>query len=269
METRDDVPSDIPAPGADFGQKVFDNFQELYFKPELDRRVVAGTATIPMAITAAQVLFPSDGMPIVRFNEEVRIVALLRTPLQPEEVGQPHPFTLDEVDRFDLTEDELDHGHFTVLRVGYGWQIVFSFIYGRKSARGKIARAEEFFTAAKEANARGHIAVALDNIFSTTELLSRVHLELHSSLKKGARTHSATAEGINRWGKLGNIPRAFTKLFNRASNARDGARYRAVANGDLVALSQEEIEVVEREILMLRDQCASNEERANNRPVSE
>ncbi|WP_396646759.1 hypothetical protein [Mesorhizobium sp. IMUNJ 23232] len=269
METREDVTSVAPIPDTDFGQKVFDNFQEVYFKPELNRRVAAGTVKTPMRVTAAQVLFPSDGGAIVRFNEEVRLAARLKTPLQPEELGQTRPFALEEIERFDLPEDELDHGHFTVMRLGSGWRMAFSFIYGRKSARSKIDRAEEFLMAAKEANARGHTAVALDNIFSASELLSRVHLELHTSIKKGSKKHAAIASGINRWGKLGNIPRAFTGLFNRASNARDGARYRAVANSEFAGLSQAEIEVIEREVIVLRDQCAGVEERATDPQVNE
>ncbi|MER8552745.1 hypothetical protein NKH37_11285 [Mesorhizobium sp. M1217] len=240
----------------DFGGRVFDNFFKLYFQPELDRRVAEGRITLPADIAMGQVVFPEGGTPIVRLDEEVRIAVRTSMPIaQMTDTESGNLSTLDGVERMDLIDEEMDHGHFTFLRIGSKIRIGFSFLYGRSTARKKIDRAEEFFIASKEANGRGHTAVAFDNLFSATELLSRVHLEIHASIKKGVKGHSSVASGINRWGKLGNVPEAFTAIFNKASNARDQARYKAGSNGDLV-LTEEELAVVDREIKLLRNQCA-------------
>ncbi|ESY71123.1 MULTISPECIES: hypothetical protein [Mesorhizobium] len=251
-----EIGQEAPLSEEEFGGRVFDNFFKLYFQPELERRSADGRIRLPADIAMGQVVFPEDGKPIIRFDEEVRIVARLSMPLTDiTNADTGNLSSLDGVERLDLVDEELDYGHFTFLRLGEKIRMAFSFLYGRLTARKKIDRADEFLIAAKEAKNRGHTAVAFDNLFSATELLSRVHLEIHSNIKKGVKTHSSVASGINRWGKLGNVPEAFTAIFNKASNARDQARYRACSNDELI-LADEEFAVVDREIKLLRDQCS-------------
>jgi hypothetical protein len=234
-----------------FGEAVLANFFKLYIEPEINRRIAIGAVTPPLELTMFQVLFPEAGPFIVRLNEEVRGEARLRRtkPLMP---GEPvYVEDMQGIERFELLEEEMDFGHFTALLAGTKWALTFNFVRGRLSARTQIDRAEEFFIAAKDAAKRGHTAVAFDNLFSATELLARVHLELRSGIKKGTKTHATIHGGINNWRRLGNVSDAFTELFNKVSRARDNARYKGAANSDLVVTDQE-LQVVQDEIDLLR-----------------
>ena len=238
----------------DFGSTVFRNFFDLFFRPEIERRIASGVAAPPMTIVMAQALFPSGRSPIVRLNDEVRGRALVKASPAIAAGDAVAQSDLQYVEKFDLVDEELDCGHFTALQVNGKWLITFNFVYGRLSARKQIERADEFLIAARDAQLRGHTAVSIDNLFNAAELLARVHLELHLVNGKSAKSHSATSSQINRWRSLGNVSAAFTNTFNKLSGARSAARYKAQANEEL-CVTVDDLDAVERELVLLRDRC--------------
>ena len=67
---------------------------------------------------------------------------------------------------FDLEENELDAGHFTILWRKGGWFISFDFRVGRAKSDGMLAAASEFLEASRLSADSGLARPSVDNLFS-------------------------------------------------------------------------------------------------------
>ncbi|WCK21763.1 hypothetical protein [Agrobacterium tumefaciens] len=227
---------------------------DLWFQPELERRKTAGRVGDDFRIRAAQALFPSGGGAIVRFNEEVHGVAHLKTTRPVEKGGEVYESDLDGLVQFDLLEEDLDHGHFTMLKGQNGWGVAFNFLTRRAFCLQLVQSARGHLDAARFLADRETIAPSIDNLFSACELASKAHLILHHMLRTPVKTHGPIQSGINYWAKLGNIDAAFVRLFNRLGQLRPGCRYEA-DDSPRTLLTVEDFQLVEAEIDLLESQC--------------
>lgn len=198
---------------------------EIAFQPELEKRRLANLIDEQFQVYSAQWLMPPEGDNSVFFNEEVRGVALLRAA---REVTEGDPVLISDlanIEKFDLPDDLLDCGHFTIFWMGEGWNMTFNFRSGRAKARDMLKLATEFLEAAQTSASKGHGGPAVDNLFSASELVCKAELILHRSSAVKSKKHGPVASGINNWAKLGNIDMAFVALFNRLGQQRPNARY--------------------------------------------
>ena len=200
------------------------NMFQMVFTPEIERRRAAGSLAADFFVHSAQLLQP-DGRPsIVRFNDEVH--GVMRLDLEDASTGCE--ITVGDFARmvsFDLIEEELDCGHFTLFWTGSGWKGSFDFRNGRSRSAQLIAAALQFVEVARFAARRGHGGPAVDNLFSGCELLCKAQLILNHSPAARGKTHASVSREINSWTRLGNGDPQFVKLFNRLSNERSRARY--------------------------------------------
>jgi hypothetical protein len=216
---------------------------QIAFTPEIERRIAAGALGEGFFLRFAQLLQPPSGQKVVRLNEEVRGIMKLRrnTPL-PEDAALTDA-DLRQVQLFDLIEEELDSGHFTIWFTSEGWSSAFDLRSGRAKALQFSARAREFLAAARFSVAQGHAGAATDSLFSACELLSKARLMLHHNPAAKSKTHGAIGSAINAWGRLGNVQPDFVALFNRLAAARSRARYEA--RPDITAPTMSELQLVE------------------------
>lgn len=150
---------------------------------------------------------------------------------------------------FDLDEEELDAGHFTLFWTGNGWIATFDFRAGRAKSAAMLKAAGEFLEVARLASTHSHTRPSVDNLFSACELVSKAHLILHRNSASQAKSHGPVQSAINAWRRLGNVNDAFVNLFNRVSNTRSPARYDAKAEVSMPGPS--DFQVVEDEIQQL------------------
>lgn len=205
--------------------RTFAHVWEIAFGPELEKRRASGVVGDSYDLYLAQWLLPPDGENSVLFNEEVRGSALMRTP---RDVKQGEPLMMDDlvhIEQFELPDDLLDCGHFTIIRAGDGWSMMFNFLSGRAKARDMLELADQYLQSSIESAKKGHSGPAIDNLFSSSELISKAELILHRSKAAKAKTHGIVASEINAWARLGNIDMAFVSLFNKLSQQRPNARY--------------------------------------------
>lgn len=59
------------ADGTTYGPALFEDMLERFIRPELERRVEGGRLSSTDTVFRFQLLFPDDGTPIIRLNEEV------------------------------------------------------------------------------------------------------------------------------------------------------------------------------------------------------
>jgi hypothetical protein len=221
-ETSDDSKT-LPQEG---WQITFNQMWELYFGPELERRKADGRITDPdFAVYMAQVLFPVEGAIQVRLNEEVKGEAHVRANRAFEPDDPVYVDDLRSIEIYELPDELLDSGHFTIFCSGEGWKMIFNFLSGRAKARDMLNLAHQFLDASQHSQTKGHSGPAVENLFTSAELISKAELILHRNRAVTAKSHGAVASAINAWSKLGNIDAAFVSLFNRLTQRRPNARY--------------------------------------------
>ncbi len=206
-------------------ERTFAQMFGIYFGPEIERRRVAGTLPGDFFLYFAQVLFPLDGKNRVLLNDEVKGEGVMRANRDVAKGEGIYITDLEFLERFELPDDLLDCGHFTIVRSGDGWRMFFNFLSGRAKAADMLELASQFLDAAVASAAKGHAGPSVDNLFSAAELVSKSELILHRSNAVTSKKHGAIASAINAWAKLGNIEAAFVDLFNRLGRQRPSARY--------------------------------------------
>jgi len=205
--------------------RTFNQMWELFFGPEIDRRREAGTLPDDFHLYMGQVLFPETGENRILLNDEIKGEGLVRINRDVQKGDSIYVEDLTELQIFDLPDELLDHGHFTIFRYGDTWRMMFNFMSGRAKARDMLELARQFHSVAVASHGMGFAGPTVDNLFAAAELVCKAELILHRSPAVTSKTHSAVGSAINRWSSLGNIDAAFIALFNRLSRQRPNARY--------------------------------------------
>ena len=240
----DDIPVDIDG----WYVTILHMFQ-IAFAPEIRRRLSDGMLDETFFLTAAQLIQPEVGDQVIRLNNEVRGIAHVRATRPVQKGEQVLVSDMQNFVSFDLDEEELDAGHFTLFWTGNGWIATFDFRAGRAKSAAMLIAAGEFLKVARFASTCGLTRPSVDNLFSACELVSKAHLILHRNTASRAKTHGPVRTAINAWRRYGNVNDAFVNLFNRVSNTRSPARYDTQAEVSMP--SQSDFKVVEDEIHQL------------------
>ncbi|TXN50125.1 HEPN domain-containing protein [Methylobacterium sp. WL2] len=247
----------------DTGVTAFKEFMRLWFDPEYERRIAAGTMQPGTVIMAAQAVFAKDKT-IIRFNSEIRGEAMVRADRAIRKGEQVSWHDFQGLQTFELVPEEVDYGHVTLFRIGDDWKCHFNFLRGRSRADALAVRAGNFLKAAKNAHENGWHDVAVDNLFSASELLAKANLIVHMQHGAEAKTHDPVKSAINQWGRLGNVEAEFVKLFNKLGDLRHIARYE-VSDMSRLEQSADAFDVVAAQLVAIRDLC-DHELRSEQRP---
>lgn len=224
-------------------KRMLEQAFELWLSPELERRRAAGEISADFSLTAAQRLQWPDGRISIRLNEEIRGVASTKLTRYVEK-GEPVFLSdLEGLQAFDLVEEELDCGHWTMLWTGKRWFIGFNFLNQRARCLDLLSKAEQFLQAATDACSRQHAAVAVDTLFSACELVAKAELVSSHVVGLEAKTHGSISSQLNRWRRMGNVEGAFVDLFNLLSGLRGRYRYDARVS-DLTPVSDDDLQLV-------------------------
>jgi len=180
---------------------------ELWVAPDIERRRQSGQLPPDFVLKAFQVVLPGgpDGQdPVVRLNQETRIVARIRSK-GPVKAGDRVQITAEDLDDPDtqilLPPDEPNAAHFSALRFGSTWVYAFDFEYDRQRKAQSVQlleAAKEFLDAARLAASQGFYRAAVDNMFSAAELSAKAQLVLEVAIRrpktkhKWIRTHYAS-----------------------------------------------------------------------------
>jgi HEPN domain-containing protein len=225
-------------------QDIFD----LYFGPEIERRKSAGNLIEPFVLRMAQVVFTEDQEPEVRLNDEVRISLIVKAQRTVQKGDPVYDSDIEEIDSFELDHADADAGHYTAVRWKGGWRILFDFRRNKGRALNFLKRAEEFLSVAEHALSQQFYGPFVDNTFSACELLAKAILITAAGTESSrAKSHRVIHSGINKWSKLGNVNGKFIEVFNKLSDARSSARYKAadVSNhGDANVLATVRTELI-------------------------
>lgn len=214
-----------------FEQNLFNNLMDTWVLPSIQERQKEGSLEKPLSLGMAQILFKSDGSkPEVRVNSEVKGRAIFKISKEidkPPQVGEPvYLRQLDEMETFELAEDDRDCGHATLIKFPDKWLISFDFIYNKKSSQEHLSAAKEFLYAAKSSLKKNYLRASIDSLHSASELAAKAYLlgRPDKSIVE-ARSHNIISTKINTERKLGNVNETHIGTFNKLKNLRASARY--------------------------------------------
>lgn len=227
---------------SNFEKNLLNNLMETWILPSVRARQEAGELDTPLPLRMAQIIFKTNGIkPVVRINSEVRgiIIAKLADDLKsPVKAGDPPYFDqISGIEAFELEEDDMDHGHATLISFPEKWFISFNFIYNKLSSRQHSSVAKEFLYAAKSGFNENHFRACIDNLHSASELAAKAFLlgRPDKSIVE-AKSHDVVHRKINVERKLGNVEGSHIDAFNKLRNLRASARY---LHGEFMAKSEE------------------------------
>ena len=103
----------------DSGERVIQQFMDLFFLPEIRRREESGQIKAPFALLAAQIVFSPNGTsPEIRLNEEVQISldATLVDGTRTNQGGRFSAADIIDIHTYRLSGPDRDCGHGTLLR---------------------------------------------------------------------------------------------------------------------------------------------------------
>lgn len=211
-------------------QRTFNQFMELFVLPEITRRKQSRRLTEKFELSAAQVLFYSDGRrPVVRLNEETKIIAEVKLKKGIKK-DKGEAILQNEIERLEglrlIDEEEPEYAHVSMVRFKDHWLLGFDFRYNKKLAREHFKTAKEFYDLAQNAYQKKLEAPFIDNLFSCIELLARAELLLIPDEKfKKKATHKAIQIKYNKFVEIGNAKLDFKTALNKLSGLRNSASY--------------------------------------------
>lgn len=214
----------------EFGEKVLQQFMDLFVTPEVKRRREIGELDKPLDLRAAQIIFFPDGRkPQVRINSEIRAISKVKfKPGISKKPGEPiFENEIDGLQEINLTEeDDPDCGHATLVRIADSWTIAFDFRYNKALSKKHIETAKQFYEAAEFSYNHGNWSPFVDNLFSATELIAKcILLSMPDAKFRKKSSHKAIQIRFNRFANLGNVEAVYRETFNKLSGLRDSARY--------------------------------------------
>lgn len=209
------------------GQLLLEQIMELWVRPEVERRQEAGEIETPFQLVAAQVVMEVGVSPTVRLNDEVRAVARVRAarPIERGESVTHDDFT--DIEEIQLTDDDPNAAHVTLLLHQGQWIIAFDFRYNAERVAAQLEASSEFLKGAHSEFAEGRMRNSAVLLFQAVELLALARLLVHPDENVlTTRSHKHIVTKIHRLGKHeGNIDPKFPPLLSSLTEVRDLARY--------------------------------------------
>jgi hypothetical protein len=207
-------------------QRLLKQVFDIWLTPEIERRRSTGKLSDYFQVRKAQVVFEMDAPVTVRLNEEVRAIWTVRATRAIAKGESVSVGDFSEIVSVDLTDNDPNAGHITILLHQGTWWITWNTRYNAGRISDSIAAATEFLTAARSAMGRHHFRAFTDNLFSAVELLAKA--ELFSTSDKQllhAKTHSFVKGRFNHLTKWDDVQTDFAKLLNQLESMREQAKY--------------------------------------------
>lgn len=215
-----------------FRDRVMEQFVSLWLNPEIARRKAAGLLPPDFAVYAAQVILdPGTEPPKIRFNEEVKF--LVKGSFT-KEVRANDPVCLNEIkdiERIDLTEEDMNCGHASMMLSLAGWHCTFDFRYNAGRIKTHLDAASEYIEVADFSLDNKFFGPFVETLWSAVELLAKGQLLAEVDQKAlSSKKHNYLVSKLNLLGHHQRTERRWAVLLNRLTELRPQARY---LEGDL------------------------------------
>ena len=118
--------------------RVFKQVMELWVLPEIERRKKEKRLEEPFVLRTAQILFSHDkGTQKIRLNQEVKAVAKSKAKRDIKKGEIVYEKDIDNIEDIQLTEQDPNCAHITLVLFKGKWFVSFDFRYNKKQFRHK------------------------------------------------------------------------------------------------------------------------------------
>jgi hypothetical protein len=212
------------------GNRVFQQFMDIFIIPELHNRQKKGILLKPLELKAAQVIFFPDGRkPEIRINSEVKGLGKmkLKPSISKTEGETEYAHEIEDIGGLEFHEGmDADCGHATLLRMGDRWFVLWDARYNKALSRKHLEAAREFYEAATFSFDRRNWIAFIDNLFSAAELAIKAELfSIPDPDFREKANHKCIHSRYNRFMASGNAKPIYLEVFNKLFALRSKARY--------------------------------------------
>lgn len=208
-------------------QKIFQQVMDIWIIPEIERRKKEGKIKGEFNISKMQVVFSlENGKNEIRLNEEVK--AIVRGKVNRDVLkGEPvYEKDIDIIEGVELTDEDINCGHITLLLFKNSWIVSFDFRYNKEKVKNHINASKEFYEVAVESLSKNRIRAFYENAFASAELSAiSILITLPSREILECRNHKKRLSQFKDWANLGNVEMKFNTTLSKLSELRDSARY--------------------------------------------
>lgn len=209
-------------------QRFFEQVFNLWVLPEVERRQADGLIPKPYSLLRAQVLFSLSGKPIVRLNDEVKVIVQARAHDAVKKGQELRESDLKEVTGFRLEEEESDFGHITIIQFKGRWIAGFSFQYNTAQSEELLKIGQEFLTSARTDLAAHRCRPAMESAFVAAENIvkARVYLYPDREIRAKRMKHTVIGKKVGHYAGEGSLLNpTFKQTYDFLLRMRDQARY--------------------------------------------
>lgn len=198
-----------------------------WINPELEKRKKLDTLPHNFSLNKAQVIFSVDGKKEVRINNEIRARIAVKTNRDIKAGEAIFQDDVEDVKSILLTEEEIDFGHITLVRLKNKWFISFSFLYDISKSKQFLRIALDFLKSGRNDYENKNYRPMVESLSITAENLAKSRIYLHpDKVVRKAKRHKTIQTRLNIWANTSNIITKEQKdVYNKLLKLRDDARY--------------------------------------------
>lgn len=208
-------------------EKLLKQMLELWIEPEVKRRIADGKISGgPYVVNRAQVLFFVDREPLIRLNDEVKVIvkAKMNRPIKKGEVL--YEKDVEEIQDLLLLDEERDFGHITAFRFRDSWIITFNFIYDVSKSEKFFEIGLSFLRSANDNYKREDFRPMIEDLSVAAENLAKARIYLHPDQEiRKTKKHGTVWSKVNKYAQSNIISTNQKDGFNQLMKYRDRARY--------------------------------------------
>jgi uncharacterized protein (UPF0332 family) len=208
-------------------QRIFQQVMDIFITPEIERRRKEGSIKDGIIVSKMQIVFSLDtGKNEVRLNEEVKAIASAKANRSIQKGEIVYETDIDDIEKIELTDEDLNCGHITLLLFKNNWTISFDFRYNKERVKAHIEASKEFYESAINSLDNNRLRPFYENAFASAELSAKSFLLTIPDKKiLEGKNHGDRINKFENHAKLGNVKMEFSTTLSGLKDLRDSARY--------------------------------------------
>ena len=208
-------------------QRVFQQVRDFWIIPEIEKRKNLNRLSNDFKLRSVQVIFSLDrGWNKVRLNEEVKAIARSKVNRPIKKGEAVYENDIDNIEKIELTDDDKNCAHITLLLFKNSWIVSFDFKYNKNRIKEHISASKEFYESAKDNLEKGRLRPFFECAFASAELSAKaVLLTLPDKNVLYGKNHEDRIKQFKNWTELGNAPKEHSNTLTKLKSLRPSARY--------------------------------------------
>ncbi len=202
-------------------QRVFQQVMDIWINPEIEKRRKEGIIKDGTQITKMQIVFSLDNGNKIRLNDEVKAIITGKATRNIQKGEAIYEKDLSGIENIQLTDEDTNCGHITLLLFKNNWIICFDARYNKDIIKEHIIASKEFYESAKESLEKNRLRPFYENAFAVAELSAKgILLTLPDKKILEGKNHKDRIKKFRNWAELGNVKMEFNTTLSKLNGLR-------------------------------------------------